>query len=278
MFPRAKRVRYACPPSNLILSKSEADAAELEVKKAKCLLTLEQGVRVTTGPAASLLAKLRIPNTDLNPILRFETEKFDLLVDTVTVLQAIVATERRTFEVLLSPFRELAVSAFRCGLVTVLDVDFRALAATKLSTQGAKTIPISRETALTFADWLPNALRMKSIAAVAQSIREGTELRLPHVGFPEEVRVTGWQEKGSRLFLAEGLKSTRPGSWWLGLDDVIVVLSRGTDVGWRMATSFGPLVIASEALFDGTGSLVPETLEPATIRRLREVLLERATH
>ena len=265
--------------SNIELTDSEvADAGLERFNDSWCELIPQHAERVISGQAASLLAELRIPNTDLNPILLFRTDRYDLVVDTISVLQAIVASDERDFEVLLSPFRDLAVSGHRYGTTTVLDVNFSALSSISPG-ESQRRSSMTRQAAMTFANWLPDARGMQGIARLAQSIRDGTKLHLPHLRLPEErIHLSAWRQRDCGLVLAERLQSARRKRWWLGHDEAIVVLSRGKDSGLYIASPFVRCHSATEVRSAVRGGWRAKALEPETVRQLREILHAGATH
>ena len=138
-----------------------------------------------------------------NPLLQWTHDRITYVVDSVTVLEAMIADDEPMFRLLLSPFRDIAVQARRVGDEAVIFCP-DATALTPRGEAFRKVHPVrcdSVEDALRIAYWLGATANVAELSLCVESIRRKAPLRLPVASWAISAGLGGY-ERGSRFIVA----------------------------------------------------------------------------
>jgi len=214
-----------------------------------------------------LLDAFGLPLVRTNPFVRIPTHSGALVVDSISLLQSVLAIEARVFELLVSPFRTLVASVHRVGRLIIMQANTRAL---RRDSQDS----FVRRTAVMFAYFLSDRARVDSLFRLVESIRLGGPLALPILDFGVVMEVEGWRRPGVDEIIVERIRpaysKTYLKTWMLGPDDVLVVLPNSTSTGAIYGCSRHAIASASAELF-ANEVLFAERLSPDVIERTRRL-------
>jgi len=204
-----------------------------------------------------------LPVVRTNPFVRIPTHSGTLVVDSISLLQAVLAVEARIFELLVSPFRALAASVHRVGPLMIMQANTRAF-----RRDGQDSFV--RRTAVMFAYFLSDRARVDSLFRLVESIRLGEPLALPIFDFDAVMEVEGWRRPGAEEIIVERIRPAYSKTWMLGPDDVLVVLPNSTSTGAIYGCSRRAIASASAELF-ANGESLAERLSLEVVERTRRL-------
>lgn len=150
-----------------------------------------------------LFAELGLGQSASNPLLRWTHDRITYVVDSVTVLEAMIADDEPMFRLLLSPFRDIAVQARRVGDEAVIYCP-DATALTPRGEAFRKVHPMrcdSVEDALRLAYWLGATANVAELSFCVESIQRKAPLRLPVASWAISAGLRGY-ERGSKFLVA----------------------------------------------------------------------------
>ena len=209
-----------------------------------------------------------LPLVRTNPFVRIPTKSGTLVIDSISLLQVVLAIEARIFELLVSPFRTLAASIHRVGRVVIMQANTRALCRDEQYSFG-------RRTAVMFAYFLSDPSRVDSLFRLVESIRLGEALALPIFDFSAVMNVEGWRWPGADEIMVERIRPTYSKTWMFGPDDVLVVLPNTTCDGAIYSKSRHAIASARVELF-ANEEVLAERLNLDVIERTRRLFASSA--
>lgn len=229
----------------------------------KNIQMLPEGGNSDFKPDAFGLALVRT-----NPFVRIPTQSGTLVVDSISLLQAVLAVDARVFELLASPFRMLAASVHRVKRVVIMQANLRALRRDQQDS-------LVRRTAVMFAYFLSDPARVDSLFRLVESIRLGERLELPIFDFDAVMQVEGWRWPGADEIVVERIRATNLKTWTFGPDDVLVVLPNMTCDGVIYSKSRHAIAPASVELF-ANEELLADQLSLNVVERMRSLFASSA--
>jgi hypothetical protein len=150
-----------------------------------------------------LFAELGLRQSASNPLLQWTHDRITYVVDSVAVLEAMIANDEPMFRLLLSPFRDIAVQVRRVGDEAAIYFP-DAMALRPRGEAFRKVHPTrydSIEDALCLAYWLGSTTNVADLSFCVESIRRKAPLRLPLAPWAISVGLRGY-ERGSKVLVA----------------------------------------------------------------------------
>jgi hypothetical protein len=214
------------------------------------------------------LQSLGTPLSARNPYWMWIDHGTRFFIDTISILELIIAQDEPLFRLLMSPFRDLAAQAARFGeheaVICYLDKSALAQRGERFR---AITPPRWRsvDIATCIVHWLLSDSRRRELQSCAESVRTGTSLYVPRTDVAVMTSVNGY-EHGSNMLVRtiRPLESTPlwPCSW-----KSVAIVDKPEVMG--QAAVFSPIQRRTEGTF---------RQGPATVRKLDRTEVERVLH
>lgn len=232
LFNRPGLLAYHALSPAIYLSDASVSAHGLRQGHRSSLLDLNGLVVASNDP---FLRAIGVPVSDRNPYLKWKRKGTTFYIDTVSMLELVVARDEPLFRLLLSPFRDAGVRVHATGnLLSILWADDRVLA----SRGGdSRSIGLSKcysfEMATCIAYWLGSPDGRSELSLCADSLRRGTTPHLPRIENSIMASVHGY-ERGKN-FLVNAIQPLALTPQWPCNWGAITVLNRREGKGRVMA-------------------------------------------
>lgn len=228
LFSVDRRTRRLSSTINISISRDVAKRAKLLEEPLELEFLWSDVTVLDPKEAARLFRHVPLPSSPTNPLLKIRHRGLDVVLDTVSLLQFGVAPNRTCFELLMSPFRDVAAWGVRRQRLHVLSVWQKAFRSfgPGLADGAVASTSFSRACGRAMAFWLCCPRRRSALEQVSHSIQAGGPLYVPKVPTWVHASCVGWRSKGA--FLVQTLVPERDGDNWRMPGEMIVVVDRMT--------------------------------------------------
>lgn len=257
LFTCQRQTRKAAATNNVWIDPALAQKASFSPDIAELDFSWAELEELSAEEFHAILRPMGFVQAPTNPFLKFRQGKSTVVLDTISLLQFAVAPNERCFEMLLSPFREIAAWGAKRRRLSLLNVWPAAFRSPKDEDETGHNC-LSRASIRALAFWVCSSAGVSVLEQISHALRAGQSLTLPKVSLRVHACCDGWKKKG--VFVVQSIRTQRGGAIWAAPGEVIVALNR---------TTRRPSVVADtpHSAIDVSYELFGEDIEESSIFR-----------